>query len=29
MKIEQDYIVISRRYRGQKGDGYYGHIGVS
>jgi len=29
MEIEQDYMVMSRRYRGQEGDGWHGHMVVS
>jgi len=29
MEVEQYYIVMSRRYGGQKNDGYHGHMMVS
>jgi len=29
MEVEQDHMVMSRRYGGQKGDGYHSHIVVS
>ena len=29
MKVEQNHMVISRRYRGQKGNTCHGHIAVS
>jgi len=29
MKIEQDHMVMSGRYRGQEGDSYYGRMVVS
>jgi len=29
MEMEQYYMVMSGRYRGQEGDGYHGHMVVS
>jgi len=29
MEVEQDHMVMSRRYGGQKGDGCHGHMVVS
>jgi len=29
MEVKQDHMVMSRRYGGQEGDSYYGHMVVS
>jgi len=29
MEVEQDHMVMSKRYEGQESDGYHGHMVVS